>query len=211
MSDISQDSASALKARIFDGLFAVVAEQGWRGTTLSRIAAASGVSLGEMRGFASCPEGIMLRYTAMVDRQVLDGTIPTEGETARDRLFDVLMRRLDAMQPHREGILRFMKDLPFHPFLVLSLGAAMERSMGWMLEAAGLDSHGAAGLARIKGLTAVWVYTLRAWLKDDSADLAATMSALDRALDRADQVARSLDPAARRKPAEVAEPDVMVD
>jgi hypothetical protein len=65
MSDISQDSAGALKARIFDGLFAVVAEQGWRGTTLSRIAAASGVSLGEMRGFASCPEGIMLRYTAM--------------------------------------------------------------------------------------------------------------------------------------------------
>ena len=153
----------------------------------------------------------MLRYTAMVDRQVLDGTIPTEGETARDRLFDVLMRRLDAMQPHREGILRFMKDLPFHPFLVLSLGAAMERSMGWMLEAAGLDSHGAAGLARIKGLTAVWVYTLRAWLKDDSADLAATMAALDRALDRADQLARSLDPAARRKPAEAAEPDVMTD
>ena len=83
--------------------------------------------------------------------------------------------------------------------------------MGWMLEAAGLDSHGPAGLARIKGLTAVWVYTLRAWLKDDSADLAATMSALDRALDRADQVARSLDPAARRKPAEVAEPDVTTD
>jgi hypothetical protein len=37
------------------------------------------------------------------------------------------------------------------------------------------------------------------------------MAALDRALDRADQLARSLDPAARRKPAEAAEPDVMTD
>ena len=211
MSDPTSDPSAAIKARIFDGLFQSVAEDGWRGTTLSHIAAASGVSLGEMRGFASCPEGIMLRYTALVDRVVLDGTIPTEGETARDRLFDVLMRRLDVMQPHRAGIVRFMKDLPFHPFLVLSLGAAMERSMGWMLEAAGLDSHGPAGVARIKGLTAVWVYTLRAWLKDDSADLAATMAALDKALDRADQIARSLDPAARRKPAEASEPDVTTD
>jgi hypothetical protein len=211
MSDTSSDPQAALKARIFDGLFQVVAEHGWRGTTLTRIAAAAGVSLGEMRGFASCPEGIMLRYSALVDRQVLDGTVPTEGESPRDRIFDVLMRRLDAMQPHRAGIVRFMKDLPFHPFLVLSLGAAMERSMGWMLEAAGLDSHGPAGLARIKGLTAVWVFTLRAWLKDDSADLAPTMAALDRALDRADQVARSLDPAARRKPAAEPEPDVTTD
>ena len=193
--------------QILDGLWQVVAEHGWRGTTLSRIAAASGLGLGALRGFASCPESMVARYNTIVDRAVLDGTVPTEGESPRDRLFDVLMRRLDAMQPHRAGILRFMQDLPFHPLLVLTLGAQMERSMGWMLEAAGLSAHGPAGLVRIKGLTAVWVYTLRAWLKDDSADLAATMAALDKALDRADQVARSLDRTAKAKPAAEIETD----
>ena len=183
-----------------DGLWQVVAEHGWRGTTLARIAASAGVGLGELRGMASAPEDLIVRFNKAVDRAVLDGTVPTEGESPRDRLFDVLMRRLDALQPHRAGISRFMKDLPFHPLLTLRLGAGMQLSMGWMLEAAGLGSTGPAGLARIQGLTAVWVYTLNAWMRDDSADLSATMSALDKALDRADQLARSLDRSTRSNP-----------
>lgn len=194
------DTSPAVQAQIFEGLWQVVASHGWRGTTLARIATAGGVGLGALRGLAASPEGLVIRFNRMVDQQVLDGTVPTDGESPRDRLFDLLMRRLDALQPHRAGILRFTRELPFHPILTLVLGAGMERSMGWMLEAAGISSHGPAGVARIKGLTVVWVYTLNAWMKDDSADLAATMAALDRALDRADQVARSLDRGAATKP-----------
>ena len=178
---------------IYEGLWQVVAEHGWRGATLSRIAAASGSNLATLRGHSSTPEGLIVRFNRAVDQAVLEGTVPTEGESPRDRLFDVLMRRLDSLQPHRAGIVRFMGELPFHPMLTLMLGAGMNRSMGWMLEAAGLSASGPAGLARIQGLTAVWVYTLRAWAKDDSADLAGSMAALDKALDRADQVARTLD------------------
>jgi ubiquinone biosynthesis protein COQ9 len=186
---------------IHEGLWQVVAEHGWRGATLSRIAAASGTSLAKLRGVSSTPEGLIVRFNRAVDQSVLEGTVPTEGESPRDRLFDVLMRRLDALQPHRPGVIRFMRELPFHPMLALMLGAGMNRSMGWMLEAAGLSASGTGGLARIQGLTAVWVYTLRAWAKDDSADLAATMAALDKALDRADQVARTLDRSPKPAPA----------
>jgi len=182
---------------IHEGLWQVVAEHGWRGTTLARIAAASGSSLATLRGMASAPEDLIVRFNRTVDQAVLEGTVPTEGESPRDRLFDVLMRRLDALQPHRAGVVRFMRELPTHPLLTLLLGAGMNRSMGWMLESAGLSAAGPGGLARIQGLTAVWVYTLRAWMKDDSADLGATMAALDKALDRADQLARTLD----RRPA----------
>lgn len=186
---------------IHEGLWRVVAENGWRGATLSRIAAASGTTLATLRGMASAPEGLIVRFNRAVDQAVLEGTVPTEGESPRDRLFDVLMRRLDALQPHRPGVIRFINELPFHPLLAMMLGAGMNRSMGWMLEAAGLSASGPAGLARIQGLTVVWVYTLRAWAKDDSADLAGTMAALDKALDRADQIARSLDRSSTPAPA----------
>jgi ubiquinone biosynthesis protein COQ9 len=199
------DTSPAQQAQIFEGLWQVVASHGWRGTTLARIAEAGGVGLGALRGLAASPEGLVTRYNRMVDQHVLDGTVPTDGESPRDRIFDLLMRRLDALQPHRAGITRFTKELPFHPILTLLLGAGMERSMGWMLEAAGISSHGPAGIVRIKGLTAVWIYTLNAWMKDESADLAATMAALDKALDRADQVARSVDRGAKAKPEPVAE------
>lgn len=198
------------ESTIHAGLWQVVAEQGWRGTTLSRIAETSGAGLAALRGIASSPEGIIVRFNRAVDKAVLEGTVPSHGESPRDRLFDVLMRRLDALQPHRPGIVRFMKDLPYHPLLTLLLGAGMNRSMGWMLEAAGLSASGPAGLGRIQGLTAVWVYTLRAWMRDDSADLASTMAALDKALDRADQLARSLDRAPKATSAEPIAPETQI-
>jgi ubiquinone biosynthesis protein COQ9 len=104
----------------------------------------------------------------------------------------VLMRRVDALQPHRAGILRLVEDLKRDPLLALPLLAGMPRSMAWMLEAAGLGAGGLAGLLRAQGLAAVWLATIRAWREDATADLGPTMAALDRALDRAEQVARSL-------------------
>ncbi|RVT99604.1 TetR family transcriptional regulator [Rhodovarius crocodyli] len=189
------------------GLWAAVAEHGWHGATLSRIAQAGGVTLGELRKLGRGPLDLLALHGAAVDQAVLDGTVPTEGESTRDRLFDVLMRRLDAMQPHREGVLRLLKDLPLNPPLALWLGCEVQRSMGWMLEAAGVDSRGAFGRLRAKALAGVWAYTVRAWAKDESADMSATMAALDKALDKLEQAAKSLDPFARKKaaPAEASE------
>ena len=64
--------------------------------------------------------------------------------------------------------------------------------MRWMLEAAGIPTRGIRGELRVKGLVAVWLWTLRAWRADDSEDLSATMAALDAALRRAEQAAEWL-------------------
>jgi hypothetical protein len=61
--------------------------------------------------------------------------------------------------------------------------------MAWMLTAAGVKTTGLRGLLATDGLIAVWLYTLNAWQRDDSADLSTTMAALDRALARAEQAA----------------------
>ena len=202
------ENDETLEARILEGLWGAIAEHGWRGATMARIATAAGISLAELRRHAACPQALILLSLRAADRAVLAGTVPTEGESPRDRLFDVLMRRLDQLQPHRAGVVRFMKDLPFDPLFAIGLGFATERSMAWMLDAAGIGSRGVAGELRKRGMMGIWVYTLNAWLKDESADMAATMAALDKALDRADQIARSLDPEARglaSKPEEASE------
>ncbi len=201
------NTAPAPEARILDGFWAVIAAHGWRGTTMARIATEAGVTLAELRAVAPCPQSLLMHWLRGVDRAVLAGTVPTEGESPRDRLFDLLMRRIDQLQPHRAGITRFMKDLPFDPLLAIGLGFATERSMAWMLDAADISPRGLAGSLRKRGMMGVWVYALNAWTRDESADMGATMAALDKALDRAEQVARSLDPAGRAaaKPEEPAE------
>ena len=175
---------------IIPAFWRALAERGWHGLTMRDVAAEAGISLAGLRRVFDCPQAILEAHGRAVDAAVLEGTVDDPGASARDRLFDVLMRRLDALQPDRAGVVRLLHDLPTSPLLALWLSTKMLPSMAWMLEAAGLDATGPAGLLRAKGLGTVWLSALRAWEKDDSADLSATMAALDRALDRADRIAR---------------------
>ncbi|MCU0887955.1 MAG: TetR family transcriptional regulator [Rubritepida sp.] len=184
--------AHASDEPIFGAFWRVIAGSGWTGFSMRAVAAEAGVPLAELRRRFPSPLALFRAHAAAVDAAVIEGTLDDETSTARDRLFDVLMRRLDAMQMHRAGILRLLRDLPRDPALALWFAREQPRSMAWMLEAAGLEASGWQGAARVQGLGAVWLATLRAWEKDESADLSATMAALDRALDRADRAARSL-------------------
>jgi hypothetical protein len=123
----------------------------------------------------------------MADQAALAET-PTEG-TIRDKLFDLLMRRIDALQAHRAGVIALLRALPSEPPTALLLACATQRSMRWMLQAAGVSTAGLRGELRVRGLAGVWVWTLRAWERDESADLSGTMAALDAALRRAGRVA----------------------
>jgi len=179
-------------APLFHAFWCVVAEHGWRGTTFHRIAEASGQSLDALRARFSAPRGVLAAFDRHVDRVVLAGAVPNQGGTVRDRLFDALMRRFDALQPFRTGVLRFRDDLLRDPLLALSLWPALLASMAWLLEGAEVEVAGARGAARVHGLAGVWLDASRAWAADESVDLGATMSALDRALDRGERVARTL-------------------
>jgi AcrR family transcriptional regulator len=187
------ESPDPTDARIVAGLWQVVALRGWPGLTLARLVAASGVPAATLRARCPTPGHLLGLHALVVDQAVLAGTVPGQGGTARDRVFDVLMRRIDAMQPHRAGLLRLAEDAQRDPLLALTAAATLPRSMAWMLEAAELSAPcRLVAAARVQALTVVWLATLRAWRQDASGDLGATMAALDRALDRAEQVARSL-------------------
>jgi hypothetical protein len=180
-------------ARLVAGLWQVVARHGWKGLTMRRVSAASGVPVAELRRRCPTPLVLLALHRRVTDQQVLEGTVPdTGGDSRRERLFDVLMRRIDAMQPHRQGILRLLDEAATDPFLLLALASGLPGSMAWMLEAAQIGTNGFGGALRANGLVAVWLYTVRAWARDNSPDLGQTMAALDRALDRAEQAARTV-------------------
>ena len=100
--------------------------------------------------------------------------------------------RESALAPHREGVLRMQRDLMRDPLSVLLLSPILMASMAWTLEGAGISTAGIAGALRVQGLAGVWIAAARAWENDESVDLGTTMAALDRALDRAEGIARTL-------------------
>jgi hypothetical protein len=173
--------------------FALAGTDGWRSVSVAAAARHADLPLDQARARFPTRDAILMRFGRLADQFALHGAA-TEGPV-RDRLFDIVMRRFDALQLHRAGIRAVLRDLPAHPGLALGLGLATQASMAWMLEAAGIAATGLRGLLRTQGLTAIWLYTLRAWDRDDSADLSGTMAALDRALSRAEQFGDMLEPA----------------
>lgn len=166
----------------------LAAKKGWRSLSLAEIAEAAGVPL--VDAYSECPTrmAILKEAFAETDRKVLVGPRPDREEPARDRLFDVMMRRFDAMAPRKQGVAAILRDLPGDPGALMCSLPHLAKSMAWMLEAAGLSASGPVGTLRIKALSAVYLATLRDWLNDDSPDLARTMAGLDRRLRRVESV-----------------------
>ena len=177
--------------QVIDAALALAATRGWRALTLADIAEAAKLPLSQVYPAYASKAAILGGFTRRIDAEVLAGEEPDAGEgNARDRLFDVLMRRFDALKPHREALGNIVCDQARDPVSALCGLGRLERSMAAMLEAARLSAGGLRGLLRAKALGVTYLATLRVFLRDDSADLAATMAALDRNLSRLDCLAR---------------------
>ncbi len=196
MSDISVDDDGFDKALI-GAAFAIAGRSGWGNVTVADAAVQAGLPLARARARFPSRLAILMRFGVLADQAALTGI--AAGGPARDRLFDMLMRRIDVMQAHRDGVLAALRYLPTDPPLALLLSRASMRSMRWMLESVGEETHGLRGQIAVKGLLGVWLWTVRAWRTDESPDLSATMAALDKALEQAERAAGWID--GRRKPA----------
>jgi AcrR family transcriptional regulator len=186
--------------RILDAALRIAARDGWRVAALARVAAEAEVDLPALYALFPTKPALLVGLLRRVDRAVLAGATPAPSDgSPRDRLFDVVMRRFDALQAHRAGLAAIIaagRD----PLGGLALIGPFRRSMAWMLEAAGISSDGWAGRLRGAGLAVVYARAFRVWLDDDSADLGKTMAALDSGLAQAERWVSALPGVVARRP-----------
>lgn len=186
--------------QVIDAAMALAAERGWRGLTLADIAEAAKLPLSKVYPVFRSKSAILNGLRRQVDAAVMaDCDRDADEGGARDRLFDVLMRRFDALQPYKDGLGNVIYDQSRDPCAALCGLSRLSGSMALMLEAAGISSSGPCGALRVRGLSAIYLATLRDWLRDDSADKAQTMAVLDRRLRRAETLLSRL-PRRRRGP-----------
>jgi AcrR family transcriptional regulator len=170
----------------------LVAEKGYSSVSLREVAEAAGLGVAELYRLHADKVALASAFLAKIDAEVLAGTSRQSDpeETARDRLFDVLMRRYDALRPHRAALAAIRRAAIRDPLLAIGLGPAVRRSMAAMLEAASLASDGLAGVVRQNGLLAIDYAVARVFDRDDTTDLSKTMAALDGRLKMAERWAQ---------------------
>ncbi|MFT4096520.1 MAG: TetR/AcrR family transcriptional regulator [Rhodoblastus sp.] len=183
------------RTKIVDALMELAAGQPFGDITISQIAERAGVSLADFRDSFPSKGAVLAAFNRRIDRIVLDGTTADMAdENAKERLFDVLMRRFDALAPYRAGVESIAHWARREPLAAASLNRMAVNSMRFMLEAAGIDSEGGVGALKLQGLTLAWARLVNIWLADDDPGMAATMAELDRTLRRGDMlVARAND------------------
>jgi hypothetical protein len=180
--------------KIVAAFLALLADKRVEQIGFAETAEGAGVTLAQLRGEFASPLAILAAHIKNVDRAVLGENFSDMAEEpARERLFDVLMRRLEILAPHRDAIRSLMRSASRNPPLALALNKFAVRSQQWMLTAAGINASGPGGMMRAQGLAVLFASVLRAWADDDDPGLARTMAALDRALGRGQRFAGLLD------------------
>jgi hypothetical protein len=125
---------------------------------------------------------------AKIDAAMHAGGAP-EG-SARECLFELIMRRFDALAAYKEGVYAVAGYARMHPKLPLVLVGNFSRSLTDLLALAGLP-HSPLHRA---GLSVLMLAVFHVWLEDDTADLSPTMAALDRRLGQLEEAAEFLSP-----------------
>lgn len=173
------------RGRIIEAFMDLLAEQSIEEIDFIEIAERADVSLATLRGEFGSRIAILAAHVRDIDREVLaaDNTDMAE-EGPRERLFDVLMRRLEAQEPYKDSIRSLLHSARRNPGLACCLNGLATRSQRWMLAAADISSAGPVGAARAQGLALLYTRVLTTFIDDDEPGHPRTMAALDRALAR---------------------------
>jgi AcrR family transcriptional regulator len=171
-----------------DALMALLADHPFEDIGLAEVAGRAGLKLSQLRAEFGSVLSIYAAHVKHVDRAVLaGGDADMAEEPARERLFDVLMRRIEALAPYKEAVRSVMRSVRRNPGLALALNAMAVRSQRWMLEAAGINAAGPRGALRAQGGALMFARVLSVWVDDDDEGLDRTMAALDRGLASAER------------------------
>lgn len=184
---------ASVRDRIIDATMALAAERAWDDFDIREIASQAGVSLGEFRDSFPSKGAVLAGLSRRIDRIVLDGTgHELDEEPVRERLFDVMMRRLDALAPYKDALREISRATQRDPLTLAALNQLAMNSMRFMLAAAGIDTSGPLGLVKQQGAVLIWSRVLDTWLHDDDPGMARTMAKLDKELRRGGQFINGL-------------------
>ncbi len=181
-------ASSPSREAVVEALMRLAAEQPWNDIEIGDIAREADISLAQFREMFPSKGAVLGGLARIIDTTVLKGdSTDLAEEPAHERLFDVLMRRLDAMAPYKTALRRISYALRGDPLTMLALNGVALNSHRFMLAAAGIDTEGPLGNVKVQGTVIAFNRVVQVWLDDEDPSLARTMAALDRELRRGER------------------------
>ena len=181
-----------VKDKAIESALALASEQPWQDVTFEQIIEHAGVDYTLAQEYFDDKSDILAAYGRLIDRDMVKNCALDAQAPHREQLFDLMMERFDIANENRAAVISVLNSFMSEPKNALETLPQLTRSMSRVLEAVGISTSGFMGCARITVVTGIYLYALKTWKDDESADLAKTMAALDKTLDRAEMLYNSL-------------------
>ena len=171
--------------------FELIAERGWRRFSFTELARRAGVPLAKVYADLPDRDAVLRRLGRRLDERMFDLDLAElDGMTPRERVFELVMRRLDAMSAYKDGLRTIAREVPRDPALLASACCNVGRLSRRLLDAAETEDRPVVGAVARQVMGAIYVRTFNIWLDDDTPDMARTLAELDRRLQQAETAAR---------------------
>ncbi|MGJ0505661.1 MAG: TetR/AcrR family transcriptional regulator [Methylocystis sp.] len=181
--------------RVIDAAMKLAGRRDFGDVSLSDIAFEADLSLADLRDLFPSKGAIVGGFSRRIDRQVLeDFSAKNSHDPARDRLYEVLRKRLEALEPHRDALESIARWAARDPLTSAALNRETVNSMRFMLEAADIDCDGPVGSLKLQGLAMAWGRVLDAWFQDG---FSFALETLDREIARGERYVEHVEDFAR--------------
>lgn len=185
MAKHAQDAGHILpRDRVIDAVMALATEMEWDRIGLNEIAERAGLSLVEMRDLYPSKGAILGAFARRIDHEVLKQNQGDPDRPIGERLLDVMMLRLRALEPYRVALKAMAPALTRDPLSLSALNQVALNSMRYMLAAAGIDGEGPLGFVKTQGAVLAFARAMEVWFHDETPDRADTRHFLEEEIRR---------------------------
>tara|TARA_B100000035_G_C20964516_1_gene538119 strand:- start:482 stop:1066 length:585 start_codon:yes stop_codon:yes gene_type:complete len=174
---------------ILDKAFSVIAKEGWIDFSLLRFSKTQKISMKNLKTFFRNKDEILERFTKMIDYKVESNFDFEEmkGTSKKDNLFELIMLRLEAMQPYKVALRNILSSAKERPVILKKLSKNIINSLDFYLEVSSYYDDTFVDFLKKNAIFFIYSLTFRVWLNDESDDLSKTMAELDKFLSMADK------------------------
>ncbi|WP_191059806.1 TetR/AcrR family transcriptional regulator [Geminicoccus harenae] len=174
-----------------DTALGMIAASGWRSFSLVELARELNVPLGEVYRQFPSRVAVLDRLGRRLDQRMLElAAADLDDMSVRERLFELIMRRFDAMKPYRDVLVRLARESRGDLAVAGASLGNMTRAVAKIIDAAGIRGPGL--LLAHNGVGLLYLRLVRIWLQDDDPEQARLLAELDKGLARLEEGARRL-------------------
>ena len=183
--------SSDKKLNLVKSSFNIIEKSGWKSFSLQKLSYAEKIPINEIKIFFKSEITILDEFSKMIDIKVEKSFDYEEltNTSVKDNLFELIMLRLEFMQPYRNALKSIKNSFKSDPQVAKSVAKNVMNSLDFYLELTNAFNDSFLDIFKKKSIFLIYSYIFMIWLEDDSDELSKTMSELDKLLTFSEKIA----------------------